>query len=81
MREPPKSDLPASSRSAGADRLVRIGAAVFAVGLLAVAAAALPLFFGVHNLPTALNAAAGVLPPLGFGVALWGLLRAAQADR
>jgi hypothetical protein len=88
VRAHPESDLPEASsdcsaepRGAGADRLVRIGAAVFAVGLLAVAAAVLPLFFGVHDLPTALNVAAGVLPPLGFGLALWGLVRAAQGER
>ncbi len=79
VREHPKSDRAAAS--AGADRLVRIGAAVFGVGLLAVAAAVLPLFFGVHDLPTALNLAAGILPPLGFGLALWGLVLAAQGDR
>ena len=64
---------------ADADQLVRIGAVVFGVGVLCIIAAVVPLFFGAHNLPTALNVAAGVLPPLGFGIALWGLVRGARA--
>ena len=63
------------------DRWVRISAVVFGLGVVAVAAAVLPLFFGVHNLPTTLNVAAGVLPPLGFGLALWGLVRAARGTQ
>jgi hypothetical protein len=88
----PKSELagePHSSRapsSSGADgdqlhQLVRIGAVVFAVGVLCIFAAVIPLFFGAHDLPTALNVAAGVLPPLGFGLGLWGLVRAARRGR
>jgi peptidoglycan/LPS O-acetylase OafA/YrhL len=67
--------------SADADELVRIGAVTFLVGLVCVAAAVIPLFFGAHDLPTALNVAAGVLPPLGFGIALYGLVRAARRVR
>jgi hypothetical protein len=63
------------------DRLVQAGAVIFGVGLLAVLAAVLPLFFGVHNLPTALNLAAGLLPPLGLGIALWALVRQARQSR
>jgi hypothetical protein len=72
---------PAPSRAPGADvdQLVRIGAVVFGVGVLCIFAAVIPLFFGAHNLPTALNVAAGVLAPLGFGMALWGLVRGARA--
>lgn len=77
VREHLRSDLPVAI-GADTDRLVRVGAVVFGVGLLAVLAAVLPLFFGVHNLPTALNVVAGVLPPLGLGIALWGLVRAAR---
>ena len=70
-----------SSRASGADadQLVRLGAVVFGVGVLCIFAAVIPLFFGAHNLPTALNVAAGVLAPLGFGMALWGLVRGARA--
>jgi hypothetical protein len=64
---------------ADADQLVRIGAVVFGVGVLCIFAAVIPLFFGAHDLPTALNVAAGVLPPVGFGLALWGLVRNARA--
>ena len=76
-REHPRSDLPVAI-GADTDRLVRVGAVVFGIGLLAVLAAVLPLFFGVHNLPTALNVVAGVLPPLGLAMALWGLVRGAR---
>ncbi len=86
----PKSELagePHSPRSSGADgdqlvdQLVRIGAVVFTVGVLCIFATMIPLFFGAHDLPTALNVAAGVLPPLGFGLGLWGLVRAARRGR
>jgi hypothetical protein len=72
VRVPPKSDP---------DRLVRAGAVIFGLGLLAILAAVLPLFFGVHNLPTALNVAAGLLAPLGLGIALWALVRQARQSR
>jgi len=74
VRVRPSSD----PSGADADRLVRIGAVIFGVGLLAIFAAVVPLFFGVHNLPTALNLAAGLLPPIGLGIALWGLVRHAR---
>jgi hypothetical protein len=79
---PPKKVKALSEpRASGADvdQLVRIGAVVFGVGVLCILAAVVPLFFGAHDLPTALNVAAGVLPPIGFGLALWGLVRAARA--
>jgi hypothetical protein len=67
-------------RASGADvdQLVRIGAAVFGLGVLCILAAVVPLFFGAHDLPTALNVAAGVLSPLGFGLGLWGLVKSAR---
>ncbi len=68
--------LPESHSNADAVTLVRIGVAVFALGLVAIVGAIVPLFFGVHDLPTWLNVAAGVLAPLGLGLALIGLLRA-----
>ena len=73
--EQPSLDAP----RADADQLVRIGAVVFGVGVLCIFAAVIPLFFGAHDLPTALNVAAGVLAPLGFALALWGLVRGARA--
>jgi hypothetical protein len=77
----PKVRVPRNSDSKPTDQLVRIGAVIFGVGLIAVLAAVLPLFFGVHNLPTALNLAAGLLPPLGLGIALWALLLQARQSR
>src|SRR3954470_5343841 len=58
--------------------LVRAGAVVFAVGLLAVLVVVLPFFFGRENWPLPLNLAAGPLPPLGLALALAGLVRSAR---
>lgn len=60
-----------------ADRLVRVGAVVFALGVLAVLAVVVPFFFGAHDRPTWLNLSA-LLLPVGFGLALLGLLRGAK---
>ncbi len=64
-----------------ADRWVRVGGIVFLVGLVAMLVAVLPFFFGVRNLPLALNLAAGLVPPAGVGIALWGLVRGARKAR
>jgi hypothetical protein len=61
------------------DGLVRAGAVVFAVGLVAVLVVVLPFFFGRENRPLPLNLAAGVLPPLGLLLALAGLVRGARS--
>lgn len=71
----------AADADADADQLVRIGAVVFGIGVLCILAAVVPLFFGAHDLPTALNVGAGVLPPLGLGLGLWALVRNARAAR
>jgi peptidoglycan/LPS O-acetylase OafA/YrhL len=63
------------------DGLVRAGGVVFLVGVVAVVVAVVPFFFGHENWPLPLNLAAGVLPPLGLGLALVGLLRAGRARR
>ena len=75
----PSELTPSGATRADADQLVRIGAVVFFAGALCILAAVVPLFFGAHDLPTALNVAAGVLAPLGFALALWGLVRGARA--
>ena len=62
------------------DGLIRIGAGVFGVGLVAVLVAVLPFFFGVENRPLPLNLAAGVLPPLGLLLALVGLVRESRSS-
>jgi hypothetical protein len=60
------------------DGLVRAGGVVFGIGLLAVLVVVLPFFFGKENWPLPVNLAAGVLPPLGLGLALAGLVRGAR---
>jgi hypothetical protein len=65
----------ASARSA---RLVPIAVAIFAVGLLALAAILVLYVTGRHDLPLWLNTAAGVLVPLGLILALVGLFREAR---
>ena len=62
------------------DRLVRVGAVVFTVGLLAAVVVVVPFFFGRTDAPLGL-ALATLLMPLGLGVALSGLLRAARRGR
>lgn len=59
-------------------RLVSLGAAIFLVGVVAIAAAVLPYFFGHGNTPLALNLLA-VAAPIGLGLALLGLLRTARS--
>ena len=59
---------------------VRIGLALFVVGLAFVAVDVLPFFLGDHNTPLWLNLAC-LLAPLGFAVAVWGALRAGRAEQ
>jgi peptidoglycan/LPS O-acetylase OafA/YrhL len=58
--------------------LIRLGAVVFGIGLVAVLVVVLPFFFGKENWPLPFNLAAGVLPPLGLALALAGLVRAGR---
>jgi lipopolysaccharide export LptBFGC system permease protein LptF len=62
------------------ERLVRIGAVVFTVGLLAAVLVVVPFFFGRSNasLPLTLGT---LLMPAGLGLALSGLLRGARRAR
>lgn len=66
--------------TAAGDGLVRIGAILFAVGAVATIATVLPLFLGLHRLPTPAYFVCMVMP-LGFAVALAGLFRAARSQR
>lgn len=59
------------------DALVRTGGVLFAAGLVAVLAIVVPFFLGHGNAPEALNLVA-LLLPVGFGLALLGLLRGAR---
>ncbi|MEZ0093896.1 hypothetical protein [Streptacidiphilus sp. EB129] len=62
------------------DALVRVGAILFLIGAVATVATVIPLFLGTGRLPTAAYFASMVMP-LGFGVALAGLLRTARSQR
>jgi hypothetical protein len=56
------------------ERLVRAGAVLFGVGVLAALAVVVPFFFGRSNAPLVLTLGT-LLMPLGLGLALSGLLR------
>lgn len=62
------------------ERLVAAGAALFALGTLAAVATVVPLFLGLPRLPTAAYLLA-MLAPVGFALALAGLVRAARSRR
>ena len=62
------------------ERLVRIGAVVFAVGVVGVLLAVVPFFFGRQNAPSWVALTASLLP-VGLGLALVGLLVGARARR
>jgi hypothetical protein len=62
------------------DGLVRAGAVVFVVGVLAVLADLVPFFLGHPNRPLLVNVAA-FLAPVGLGMALLGLARSARASQ
>lgn len=59
-------------------KLVPVAVVIFGIGLLALAAIFVLFVTGAHDLPVWLNASAGVLVPLGFGLALIGLVREAR---
>ena len=61
------------------DRLVRVGAVLFGVGVLGVLGVVVPYFLERDDLPV--FSVLSVLAPLGLAVALVGLLRGARADR
>jgi hypothetical protein len=58
--------------------LMRIGVALFALGMLAVVAVFIMFAAGIENLPIWLSAAAGVITPLGLGLGLIALVREAR---
>ena len=66
---------------ARSSKLVPIAVAVFATGLIALAAVFVLYASGHHDLPLWLNGSAGVLAPLGLAVALVGLVGEARARR
>jgi VIT1/CCC1 family predicted Fe2+/Mn2+ transporter len=70
----------APQRTSRGDRLVAVGAAVFTVGLLATLVTLVPFFVGSDPFPTAVYLVA-LLAPVGFALALVGLLRSARSHR
>jgi hypothetical protein len=62
------------------DTLVRVGAILFLIGAVATLATVTPLFLGLTPLPTAAYFVSMVMP-LGFAVALVGLLRSARSQK
>jgi uncharacterized membrane protein YhdT len=69
--------MPSTSHRPGA---VRLGFALFAVGLVFVAVTVLPFFFGAHDRPLWLNAGC-LLAPVGLVVAVTSAIRAGRADQ
>jgi hypothetical protein len=60
--------------------LLRLGAAVFGIGLVFVVLTFVPFFTGRENAPTVF-ATGTMLCPLGFGIALLALVRDARQAR
>jgi hypothetical protein len=58
--------------------LMRVGVSLFAVGVLAIVAVFVMFAAGLVNLPVWLSAVAGVITPLGLGLALVALVREAR---
>lgn len=63
-----------------ADRLVRVGAALFLLGVLATVATVAPLLLGDRRLPLAFYLLS-VLTPIGLGLALAGMVAGNRARR
>lgn len=62
------------------DRLVRIGAVLFAIGTLATLATVTPLLIGADALPTAVYLVSALMP-VGFALAGAGLFKSARSRR
>ena len=60
--------------------LVRVGAVVFAVGVVGVLLAVVPFFFGRQDASSLVTLTASLLP-VGLGIALVGLLVGARSGR
>jgi hypothetical protein len=60
--------------------LIRLGLALFVLGLGFAAVTVLPFFFGDHDRPLWLNLGC-LLAPIGFVLAVTGALRTGRADQ
>jgi O-antigen/teichoic acid export membrane protein len=74
------TDSPAPDAARPGERAVRVGAVLFAVGVVGVLFVLVPFFLGRDDAPLWTTLLASLLP-VGLGVALGGLLRAARANR
>jgi len=79
--DPERARHAAADPARPGDLLVRVGAAVFLVGVVAVVAAVVPSVVTGHPGRLPLLVLALTLLPLGLGVALLGLLRSARTGR
>ncbi|MDT4935678.1 MAG: hypothetical protein QOK11_3570 [Pseudonocardiales bacterium] len=59
---------------------VRLGLALFALGLIFIAADVIPFFFSAHDRPLWLNLAC-LLAPAGFAIAVGSAVRAGRAEQ
>jgi hypothetical protein len=59
---------------------VRLGLALFALGLIFIAADVIPFFFAAHDRPLWLNLAC-LLAPAGFAIAVGSAVRAGRAEQ
>jgi hypothetical protein len=62
------------------DALVRVGAILFLIGAVATVITVAPMFLHLTRLPTPAYFVCMVMP-LGFAVALFGLLKSARSQR
>jgi O-antigen/teichoic acid export membrane protein len=74
----PPDDLPDTARPG--ERLVLVGAVLFAVGAVGVVGVVVPFFFGRDDAPLLWTLLAAVMP-VGLGLALVGLLRGVHTER
>ncbi|WP_131784203.1 hypothetical protein [Protofrankia symbiont of Coriaria ruscifolia] len=72
---PPEPPGPPGRRNR-ADVFVRVGAVLFAIGLVATAVIIIPFFFGATERPTWLNVVAAGGLTIGFALALIGIVAA-----
>ncbi len=75
MSDPRDPDAPLPG-----ERAVRVGAALFGLGVVGVLCVLVPFFLGRDDAPLWTTLLASLLP-LGLGIALTGILRAARANR
>lgn len=74
------SDVPPARFALPQSRAVRIGLALFVLGLLFVVGDVIWWFSGGHDSPVWLNVLC-MLAPAGFLVAVWSALRAGRAEQ